>query len=488
MKRLLVLLAILLCCIPLASATIYTFQSGTNFTYAQQGTGYKLETGTWTVTAADLTAICGAAPYTTSTTRFAVHNSTTGWFGASSGNSSAYPRDILISETGADAPLYDLIGLTASCTSPGGTPTMIEYFPFYNSSADLVINADFTGAPTSGAAPLYVLFNDTSTNITGGETYNWTISPATGWLSTNLSAKDISVSFSVPGNYTISHGVAGASGSDIETKTDYITVYNLTTDYITTGFAAMDEPRWVQLAGATINLFDVENNSWKNTTASATGYEEITTLSNHTINAYASMAGYSDADLLSQPAWNGGTYTLNMYPEGYDNVSAGNVTLYVHVHGSDVLNVEGATVNIAYNYGGSQQNNYAITDESGFGKFVVPNQTLIYIYVEKVGYARAGTTQNSGNGNGGDDRVTVEITLQRSYVTTTPTTTVTTLPGGGTPTPTVTVDPYPCDADHPENCQRKQTDMANILVQYGPMLVMFFIALTIIGGVKQIGR
>ena len=112
--------------------------------------------------------------------------------------------------------------------------------------------------------------------------------------------------------------------------------------------------------------------------------------------------------------------------------------------------------------------------------FVVPNNTVIYLYAEKAGYTRGGTTINSGTGSGGSAAVYAEITLQRTTVTTAPT--VTTLPGGGTPAPTV--DPYPCDADHPENCKRKQTEMGNTLIQWGPDLLLLFICATIIGTIK----
>lgn len=349
--------------------------------------------------------------------------------------------------------------------------------------------ADFTGEPASGAAPLYVLFNDTSTNDAGICTYTWTIEPASG-VSAGATGtmENHAASFSVPGSYNVSHGVSCAAGSDFENKTDYITVYNATTDYITTHFVVMDEPRWSQLAGSTINMLDIENGTWKNVSPSTAGYEGITTLSNHTISAFASMTGYSDDELIAQPAWSGGDYRLLLFPTGYGNVSAGNVTVYVSVYDSDVLANQGrvadAAVNMAYSSGGDQVNDYRTTDAAGMVSFVVPNNTVIYLYAEKAGYTRGGTTINSGTGSGGSAAVYAEITLARTTVTTAPT--VTTLPGGGTPAPTV--DPYPCDADHPENCKRKQTDMANSLIEWGPDLLMLFIFATIIGVFKMIAK
>jgi len=348
-------------------------------------------------------------------------------------------------------------------------------------SPDVV--ADFEGSPLSGPAPLYVQFSDTSTNTDGTTVYNWTITPTTGVVGYSGSAKDHFAYFTAPGNYSISHGVEGPAGSDIEDKTDYITVYSPTTDYATTGFVAMDKPRWIQLAGATINLFDVGNGTWSNTTSSTTGLEYITTRTNSTINAYASMAGYYDIQLLGKAPWDGGFYTIEMLPTGYANVSAGDITLYVTIWGYDGVSsrLSGAAVNRVYIADGQQVADYRITDSSGIVSFVVPNQTLIYLYAEKAGYTKGGTTINSGTGNGGDAAVYADITLQKQYVTTAPTTVVTTLPGGGTPTTQQTVDPYPCDADHPENCQRKQTDLANTVIVWAPDLVNLFILATIFG-------
>jgi PKD repeat protein len=353
--------------------------------------------------------------------------------------------------------------------------------------------ANFTAVPTSGPASLYVLLNDASTNLTGSETFNWSISPSTGVVGATSTTKDSSASFATPGNYTVSHGVSNLMGSSIETKVNYITVYNATTDYIISAFAAMDQPRWVQLAGSTINLLDVENGTWKNTSPSALGYETIITKTGHHISAYASMSGYGDADLLSQPAWNGGVYQILMFPTGYNNVTAGNVTLYVNVwdHATS-QRLPGATVNMAYNIAGAQYNDYRVTPSSGVATFIVPNKTTIYLYGEKAGYKQAGTTVYSGTGSGGSASVTGDITLIQEYVTTAPTTTA--IPTGvptvcdSTGCHVITVDPYPCIGDGSDsdnaNCQRKQTEMASQLIAWGPQLELLFIIATVIGVFK----
>jgi PKD repeat protein len=368
-------------------------------------------------------------------------------------------------------------------------------FTGYNATySDMIPVVDFTASTTSGPAPLYVMFNDNSTNeVPGSTTYSWEITPASG-VSAGATGtmENHAASFSVPGNYTVSHNVTTPYGSGNMTKNNYITVYNSTTDYITTHFVVLDEPRWFQLAGSTINMKDVENNSWVNVSPSATGYEGITTLSNHTINAYASMTGYGDEELLAKPAWSGGDYQLLMFPDGYANVSAGNVTVYCTVFGSDVFRLSGATVNMAYaDPVQGQINDYRITDDSGMVSFVVPNKTVIYFYASKAGYKDGGTSVNSGTGSGGSASVYTDVTLQRSTVTTAPT--ATTLPGGGTPTATAaTVDPYPCvgDGSYQDtlNCQRKQGEMGADAIEYANMLIPLFVLATIVGTLKIMGK
>lgn len=84
--------------------------------------------------------------------------------------------------------------------------------------------AQFSGTPTSGNTPLTVAFTDQSTAGTGATitTRAWTF---TGGNPASSNAQNPSVTYSVPGTYTVSLTVTNSlSLSDNETKTAYITV------------------------------------------------------------------------------------------------------------------------------------------------------------------------------------------------------------------------------------------------------------------------
>ena len=76
--------------------------------------------------------------------------------------------------------------------------------------------AAFAGSPTFGAAPLAVAFTDQSTN--SPTTWSWNFGDGTG-----STIQHPSHTFSA-GTYKVTLTVSNAGGSDIETKTDYISV------------------------------------------------------------------------------------------------------------------------------------------------------------------------------------------------------------------------------------------------------------------------
>ncbi len=77
--------------------------------------------------------------------------------------------------------------------------------------------ANFSGSPTSGVGPLPVSFSDLSSGSIS--TYAWTFGDGA-----TSSASNPSHTYSAAGTYTVSLTVTGAGGSDIETKTNYISV------------------------------------------------------------------------------------------------------------------------------------------------------------------------------------------------------------------------------------------------------------------------
>ncbi len=77
--------------------------------------------------------------------------------------------------------------------------------------------AAFSGAPTSGTAPLAVSFTDASTNAPTG--WSWTFGDGG-----SSSAQNPSHSYTAAGTYTVTLTASNAFGSDGETKTNYVTV------------------------------------------------------------------------------------------------------------------------------------------------------------------------------------------------------------------------------------------------------------------------
>ena len=353
-----------------------------------------------------------------------------------------------------------------------GWPQNIREVECYGTPGPLVV--DFNATPTTGQSPLYVAFQDISTGGNGAYSYNWSVSPDTGVIGEESTSEYPTMAFTLNGNYSITHCVSDSTTSDCETKTDYISVYNSTATTTTTFWAV--DPLGHRVWDSAISLQDVGNSSWTNTSSPSGGVATITSLIGHLINGYATAAGYNDGETLGITADGVSGGIILMTPTNITNVSAGYVTLYVYVKES-VGNapISGAYVNLAYAEGGSTRNDGGTTSTEGIASFVVPNKTLIYIYGEKAGYDKVSTTKDSGSASGGS--ASVSVILYMGSQTVTPTVTATTGPGGTVP---VTVDP--------RTPAEKEADIANILIDYGDMLVLFFIALTVIGGVKMIAK
>lgn len=426
--------------------------------------------GWWNYTNPSVNTITGIAYYTDGSRGFACHNE--------SGIVSYY-------NTGGGWNNISMPPTTGYLRCFGQGAIYPKLFEFRYLGTPLQIIADFNATPMNGTAPLYVSFQDISTGETP-TSYNWTITPPNGLIGNTTNSEYPTIVFMQPGNYTVNHCAAGATTSDCEEKTNYIWVQNPTTDYVTETFWAVD-PLGHRVWNSEIDLYDVGNDSWTNTSSPSGGSATITSLLGNTLNGYAKAAGYYAGEILGVIAGSDTAAIILMQPTNTTNVSAGYVTLYVYAKEKDGNDpIPSAHINLAYKEGGETVNHGSQTNGDGIIQFTVPNQTLIYIYGEKEGYQKVSSTKESGVGSGGSASISEILYFTKDYVT--PTVTATTGPGGTVPPTTATVDPYPCDADHPENCERKQTDMANTLISYGPQLLLLFILATIIGTFKMMGK
>jgi len=109
------------------------------------------------------------------------------------------------------------VALTASNAGGSNTNTKTNYITVTSGPPAPVAN--FTGSPTSGVKPLTVNFTDSSTNTP--TSWSWTFGD-----SGTSTAQNPSHQYQNAGTYTVSLTATNAGGSDIETKTNYITVTN----------------------------------------------------------------------------------------------------------------------------------------------------------------------------------------------------------------------------------------------------------------------
>ena len=107
------------------------------------------------------------------------------------------------------------ITLTASGLGGEDTETKTDYITVYEP-----VNAEFSGTPTSGIAPIGVDFTNTSTG--DYDTCSWDF----GDGGTSTSCADPSYTFNTAGIFTVTLTVSGLGGEDTESKTNYITVYD----------------------------------------------------------------------------------------------------------------------------------------------------------------------------------------------------------------------------------------------------------------------
>jgi PKD repeat protein len=79
--------------------------------------------------------------------------------------------------------------------------------------------ANFSGAPTTGTAPLEVSFTDLSTGEIDNRSWDF---DSDGTI--DSTGQNPTYTYTDPGTYTVILQIAGLGGADTETKTDYVTV------------------------------------------------------------------------------------------------------------------------------------------------------------------------------------------------------------------------------------------------------------------------
>lgn len=131
------------------------------------------------------------------------------------------PGDLVLPAREDSLPYKCQFVLTEESFHAGSWATVLRAYhvTFFIDHTPPPITADFSAMPTSGTAPLDVTFIDLSAGTV--ETREWDFNDDGVVDST---AETPTFTYENPGTYTVVLTVAGPSGQDTETKTDYITV------------------------------------------------------------------------------------------------------------------------------------------------------------------------------------------------------------------------------------------------------------------------
>lgn len=121
-----------------------------------------------------------------------------------------------VSETAGGNDIMSRSVVTNSCG-----PTAMVALTAGNCAINAPI-ANFSGTPLTGCNSLTVTFTDASVNTP--TSWNWTFTG--GVPAAFVGQNPPPVTYAAPGNYTVTLTVSNASGSDVETKTNYIVVNN----------------------------------------------------------------------------------------------------------------------------------------------------------------------------------------------------------------------------------------------------------------------
>jgi PKD repeat protein len=329
------------------------------------------------------------------------------------------------------------------------------------------VNAEFVATPLTGAAPQTVAFTDLSTGV-NILTWYWDFGDGETRLQQNPFK-----TYSTAGTYRVNLTVTNATSTNTTSKAAYITITN-TSSLTSTKVFATDASTGGVLVGATLNLRDVENNSWVNATSGMTG-TTISVLEGHTIDIYGSYPGVytSSQELGASP---GGNYYLPLMPPlptPPGGLAGGYVNLVVNTYDYSSNNMLPSVSITAKLPSGST------TGESsgiaGTAIFLVPNNTVVILGASKTGYASMSQSINSGPGA---DKA-VNMKMVRAVVTTAPVGPVVTDPStGAVITAVPTIDS--------RTSNQKDTDMMNLLRDNGGTIISLAIVAILFGLLKMI--
>ena len=252
------------------------------------------------------------------------------------------------------------------------TITYDDGSPYANVTFSISDSVSFT---TKLSNVTVILSNGQSAITNANGTANISVNPARSIYTYSLTKTGYT------SKYMESLGGYGETGGTV-----YNTLVSGTTTlppgYIRTTVHTIDALTGSQIHGTTINLKDVQNGTWVNSTADADGELIIDVLDTHTLDIYGSYPGVYTAS-LELGAVPGGDYYLPMYspvptaPAGYVNVLT-----YVKDGQTDIA-IGNAKVDYRYPTGITVS---TMTDTYGSSLAVLQNATVIIISTSKSEY------------------------------------------------------------------------------------------------------
>jgi hypothetical protein len=255
--------------------------------------------------------------------------------------------------------------------------------------------------------------------------------------------------------------------------------YTRTTVYCTDGSTG------TPIVGATLNIKDVQNSSWKNGTSSATG-TIIDVIASHTLDIYGSYPGVYTAsqELGTAP---GGNYYLPLYTYAAAPVGYVNLFIYLRESGTGTI-IKNANVYAKWTEGGVQKSDTVNTANSGTAAFVVPNTTVIIYESSPSGFIGKSESLTTGIV---DRQIT--LVLGRQMMTfATPTATVTNPATGevitAQPTYLPSCNPSANDYDAAQCSKNQDSSLMAQLRDAGPAIVGLAILAVVFGLLKMIFR